>query len=136
MKTRRLRLARPRWTLGTMLLVVGWSAVVVWLNVRPRVVWRDTEGELVIGFVRYGCPWSFASVHAFREQQLSSRFHLDYLHDVRRLYANIAIGLLAVAVLTFASKYLARAIVSGVRAFVGKPPPSNGRGPLRACEDV
>ena len=45
MKTRRLRLVRPRWTLGTMLLVVGWSAVVVWLNVRPRIeVSPDLDG--------------------------------------------------------------------------------------------
>ncbi len=33
MNTRRLR---PKWTIGTMLLVVGWSSLVVWLNVRPR----------------------------------------------------------------------------------------------------
>jgi len=29
MKTRRFRLVRPKWTLGTMLLIVGWSAVVL-----------------------------------------------------------------------------------------------------------
>ncbi len=44
MKTRRLRLVRPRWTLGTMLLIVGWSAVVVWLNVRTRVLPASTDG--------------------------------------------------------------------------------------------
>jgi hypothetical protein len=41
----------------------------------------------------------------------------------KRIAANIAIGLLAVAVLTFASKYLLRATVAGLRGSVGKPPP-------------
>lgn len=101
-----------------MLLVVGWSAVAVWLNVRPRVVWRDhTEDAIVVGFVRYGCPCSFASVHAIYEQQLSSRLHLDYIHDVRRLYANITIGLVAVVVLTWGSRYLLRRMACSFRDF-------------------
>ena len=40
MNTRRLR---PKCTLGTMLLVVGWSSVVVWLNVRERIEFLDTD---------------------------------------------------------------------------------------------
>ncbi len=70
MKTRRLRLVRPRWTLGTMLLIVGWSSLVLWLNVRPRV--HEVEASPVVKvvgnhvdsgkpmrryLVEYGCPW-------------------------------------------------------------------------------
>ena len=65
MNTRRLRLARPKWTLGTMLLVVGWSAVVVWLNVRPRtctlaecpMMVRSTREPVPIYYVEHGYPW-------------------------------------------------------------------------------
>jgi len=69
MKTRRLRLVRPKWTLGTMLLIVGWSAVVVWLNVRPQVTYythwtrypldEDDWAEVSCGFPwNYWCAWS------------------------------------------------------------------------------
>ena len=126
MKTRRLRLVRPRWTLGTMLLIVGWSSVVVWLNVRPRF----TEAILYhhgvhhILFAEYGWPWSYS------DEAIDGYF--GHWH----LAANMAIGLLAVAVLTFTAKYLVRAIVAGLRAIVGKPPPSNGKGPERPSKSV
>jgi len=117
--------------MGTMLLIVGWSAVVVWLNVRPRIYGLYMVGSLTPApkeptgtcFVEYGYPWAcwFTWGEAFT---------IHY----RALAGNIAIGLLAVAVLTFASKYLVRAIVAGLRAFLSKPPPSNGKGPERASE--
>ena len=59
MNTRRLRLVRPRWTMGTMLLIVGWSAVVVWLNVRPRIEYLPIPGqEDVVYHASFGCPWT------------------------------------------------------------------------------
>ncbi len=147
MNTRRLRLVRPRWTLGTMLLVVGWSAVVVWLNVRPRVrQWKrylpDGLEPLVIDHVAYGYPWTCADRESVQSTQIPSRRFgsITYwklvpgsLPDEETIHywpltANIAIGLVAVAVLTFASKYLIRAIVAGLRAFMSKPPPDKQEG--------
>ena len=48
------------------------------------------------------------------------------------LVDNIFYGLLAVAVLTFASKCLVRAIVAGLRAFMSKPPPDKEEGPSKS----
>jgi len=105
--------------MGTMLLVVGWSAVVVWLNVRPRVRYGTEILGLDFYFciIDYGFPWT----HACSSPTVET---LGY----RLLAGNIAIGLLAVAVLTFASRLLMRAIVAGVRAFMSKPPPGNEDG--------
>ena len=125
-----------------MLLVVGWSAVVVWLNVRPRVEYRRT-GELDWHFFNYGLPFTIAgatqvSVRA-GNHTFSPRF-TDYIGnpDYRSSYwgwllaANIAIGLVAVAVLTFASKYLLRAMVAGLRGPPSKPPPDKRNGPSKS----
>jgi len=138
MKTRRLRLVRPRWTLGTMLLIVGWSAVVVWLNVRPRVNDRYIDTyingqEDYVLWVEYGCPWTYASTHHLHDpwnETPPSRVHPTYVDSYWRLATNAAIGLLAVAILTFASTCLVRGIRYAARVFVGKPPPTY-KGPER-----
>ena len=140
MNTRRLRLVRPRWTMGTMLLIVGWSAVVVWLNVRPRIEYLPIPGqEDVVYHASFGCPWTYAFDLDFFASS-PPRFGLSeaLTHDtwVWPLTGNTAIGLLAVAILTFASEYLLRGIVSGLRAFVGKPPPSNTEGPERPNQSL
>jgi len=154
MKTRRLRLVRPRWTLGTMLLVVGWSAVVVWLNVRPRtcevdrtlVIVPSSKEPVRCYLFEYGFPWICVSATWLDTpddsgaEWLINRSEMYALHEPRNehhidswpLAANIAIGLIAVLVLTVASKYLVRAVVAGLRAFVGKPPPNKGKGPSKS----
>jgi len=135
MNTRRLRLVRPKWTLGAMLLIVGWSAVVVWLNVRPRCYnqYLYVNGrEEYVCWVEYGCPWAYTSTHHIhdpRDEKPPSRLHATYIDSYWRLGGVVAIGLLAVAVLTFASRYLVRAIIAGVGAFLGKPPPTNEKCP-------
>jgi len=126
--------------MGAMLLVVGWSSVVFWLNVTPRVrYWYvPEEEEPVYGVVRYGSPLTHANFLVFRTQTAQGHRILlpslqpSQITSYRHLAANIAIGLIAVAVLTFASKYLVRAIVSGLRGFMSKPPPDKGEGPERA----
>ena len=132
MNTRRLRLVRPKWTMGTMLLIVGWSAVVVWLNVRPRdghtLTVATRSEELTVSDIQYGYPWSHATVSLTHSRLLRSHVASDYEIHYWPLAANVAIGLPAVAVLTFASEYLLRAIVSGLRALLSKPPPSNEKG--------
>jgi len=128
-----------------MLLVVGWSSLVVWLNVRPRISYMTLDGESCDPYwIDYGCPWTYA----FRANlDQSNTFRWGPMMDGAQiglekaalcdngawlLAANIAIGLLAVLVLTFASKYLVRAIVAGLRAFVGKPPPDKEEGPSKS----
>ncbi len=141
---RRLRLVRPKWTLGTMLLVVGWSAVVVWLNVRATAASDLPTGDVYMPVaIRYGYPLCYAASFTMvsgnspnPQRKLPSielsELHRYHYHSYPALTANIAIGLLAVAVLTFASKYLVRAIVAGLRAFMSKPPPDKEKGPERA----
>ena len=128
MNTRRLRLVRPRWTLGTMLLIVGWSAVVVWLNVRPRFTVAMSDGEIVSDVVYYGYPFPCAYSLMPNDWWDADQLHVDYY----TLALNVVIGVLVGAVGILPTKYLLRAIVAGLRAVLGKPPPSNSEGPERA----
>jgi len=107
-----------------MLLIVAWSSVVVWLNVRPRYVagiYHNPEGKgLHACYVEFGCPWSYAGCFA------ATATNIRPLEPVRidsypALAANAAIGLLAVAVLTWTS----RASIAVLRAFMSKPPPAD-----------
>ena len=113
-----------------MFLIVGWSSVVFWLNVRPRRVntfWSGPDGYVI----KYGFPLICSEQRIYDLRRVAphrSRGRFGYVLIYWPLAANIAIGLLAVAVLTFASKYLLRAIVAGLRRFVGKPPPAKEEG--------
>jgi len=119
---------RPKWTIGTMLIFVGWSSVVVWLNIRPNVACMSDPKEEgpIIAAVWYGCPWSYAAGFTVGTRTAQGqRIRLPSVCTIDShlaLAGNIAIGLLAVAVLTFASRYLLRRMVSGLRAVFGKPP--------------
>jgi hypothetical protein len=121
-----------------MLIIVGWSSVVVWLNVRPRL-------DRTVVFSQVGRPGLNPPQSVFFNEEYGWPFtvavglRLDEpptLHPYPgykwNLAGNIFWGLSAVAVLTFASKYLLRAIVAGSRALLSKPPPTNGKGPKRA----
>jgi hypothetical protein len=82
----------------------------------PETVTYDEE---------YGWPWTVAvglTFHNSTTRQLYPRCKMQ-------LAGNITIGLLTVAVLTFASMYLVRAIVAGLRAAFGKPQLSKEEGP-------
>jgi len=158
MNTRRLR---PKWTLGTMLILVGWSSVVLWLNVRPRVQeleaapitksgggFVDSEDPTQMWMAEYGFPWRHAFafwdakggvsddsplglvVTSFKPSGIPvPRLPLsEYRLISWRLAGNIAIGLLAVFILTWTSKYHLRAILSALRATMSKPPPENLNG--------
>jgi len=85
-------------------------------------------------WARYGCPWGHAYGFGISHPPNAPRLFPDYKIRYWLLAANIAIGLLAVAVLTFASKYLVRATVAGVRRLLSKPPPDKEKGPERASE--
>ena len=119
MNTRRLR---PKWTLGTMLLVVGWSSVVVWLNVTPRVRHLPLlASEELVCKRDYGFPLTYAYatyLHPHTEPCPPLGFHLGILStcDYSALVQNIAKGLIAVVILTWTSK----AILSALRAFMSR----------------
>ena len=115
----KIRHLRAKWTLGTTLLVVTWSPVMVWLNVRPRTV-----GSIFGTIPLYGWPWTYA-IQFSADPNVPPGFSTDSIYRYWPFAANTAIGLLAVAVLTFASKYLLRAITAALRAFMSKPPPAN-----------
>jgi len=112
-----------------MLLVVGWSSVVFWLNVRPSVqYYNDDDFHRCIS--SYGFPFAI-TIEVLTSERPSLRSQAEFIFPLcyDTLAANIAIGLLAVAVLTFASKYLVRATVAGVKSFLSKPPPDKEEGP-------
>jgi hypothetical protein len=126
--------------MGTLLLIVGWSSVVVWLNVRPRVDSRVVFTRITTGFKppesvtfneQYGWPLTVAVGLRFDKPPARQPYPGYKWH----LAANIAIGLLAVTVLTFASRYLLRRMVSGLRAVFGKPPPTSEEGNEGECPD-
>jgi hypothetical protein len=104
--------------------------VVVWLNVRPRLASRISHirfdaQEIVYGTVEYGCPWPYTSIGYKGDPSSLPVFRPYWKARYWPLTANIAIGLIAVAVLTFASRYLLRRMASGLKALFGKPPPAN-----------
>lgn len=121
MNSQWLRRVRPKWSIGTLLIVVAWSSFVVWLNISPRIARKETflghSGEnAVVGTIEYGCPWSYASVLAMGERLMSLPFRPSYINSYWELVGNIAVGMLAVAVLTLMSKYLLCRIVSGFKS--------------------
>ena len=94
---------------------------------RPKVVTTVFFANETTYVVSYGYPCDYAIGQSSSNPHPSVRQEDVFTYE--GLAANIAIGLLAVAVLTFASKYLVRAIVAGLRAFRSKPPPDNEKGP-------
>ncbi len=114
-----------------MLLIVGWSSVVVWLNVQPgygpTLTFATRSEKLSVSEIQYGFPWSHASVS--QRDSLISGLGSEYTIHYWALAGNVAVGILAVAVLTWGSTCLRRDIASGLRAAFGKPPGTNEEGP-------
>jgi len=118
------------------------------LNIRATAASDLPTGDVYMPVaIRYGYPLCYAASFTMvsgnspnPKRELPSielsELHRYHYHSYPSLAANIAIGLLAVAVLTFASRHLLRAIVAGLRAFLSKPPPDNEEGPKRASESV
>jgi hypothetical protein len=129
---------RPKWTTATLLLIVGWSSVVVWLNVLPRRrhhVEQFAFGDAIPQYVSedtYGWPEKYSgrfsegrnSPRLLFRPALDDTWRISKWTVARALIINTVVGLIAVVVLTFASRYLLRRMVSGLRAVFGKPPPA------------
>jgi hypothetical protein len=114
--------------LATLLIAMAWSAVMVWLNTTPRV-WhvshwvQGTKSMTVV--TDFGWPW-----HYFRDIEFDRNPALDLLilHDPKQsnhwaLAADVAVGVLLVAVLTWASSQLLRGVTSSLRR--NRLPPSS-----------
>ena len=113
------KLARFRFSLATMLLMVAWSAAVVRMNTTPRFTVieifapKGYTGNLPGPYTLrgYGWPWACASY----------RTHLEW--SCRALVGDAVVAVLLVTVLTWSSRHLWRRIK---RVFCPAEPPLNG----------
>ncbi len=116
----RPRRIRPTWTIGTLLIVVAWSSAVVWLNIRPRT---DSRAVFTTHTTSFNPPvsvtfteeygWPFTVAVGFRVDKPPAR--QLYPRYKKHLAGNAIIGMMAVAVLTFLSKYLLNRIMFAFR---------------------
>ena len=108
---------RPKWTIGTVLLMVGWSSVVFWLNIRPQIYTFDLVAPVddgsVYGIVHYGFPFVYASSRFTQHPSDPYAFH-PHFWDSSNLVRDVVHGIVAVALLTWGSCYLLRRIKSGM----------------------
>ncbi len=116
-------LFRFRFSLATLLLLVAWSAVALWMNVTPRVSSHQVAaGTWVFGVevseaferhvARWGWPCCYAADSSFERASLSRlppRGQIDY----RALFLDIAVGVLLIGALTWGSSQVLRRV--GVR---------------------
>ena len=104
------RLAHFRFSLGTLLLAVAWSAVVVWLNITAgEVQVDDPNAPFGPGYrwLHYGWPWTYAW-DVCRLHVPPNGVHFAWYSWV--LVLDTVVGILIVAVLTWASGYLSRRV--------------------------
>jgi hypothetical protein len=114
--TRRLRF---RFSLLTMLIAVAWSAVVVWVNLMPRIVHErvlDLRGNGFLDqyLIRWGWPFPYSDSIAFYLYPVSE-LQPDTIDRPWSLAGDIAVGLLLVVVLTWASNQLLRRVGARLR---------------------
>ena len=113
----RNRRERPRWTLATVLLLVSWSPLAIWLNVRAR------EAEIYIQrtdsttyWAYYGFPWLFG---AGTTNVVSSTFRPGHttVFSYGALFGDVVLGLAGVALLTRVSRCLLRRLMPILAAY-------------------
>jgi hypothetical protein len=106
------RLARPQFSLATLVLAMAWSAVVVWLNVTPRLDFPNyVPGDLRIGKVECGWPLGYAWI--FATDPLPPQLpgpELRWYWSGWSLTGDFVVGALLVVVLTWASNLLLRRV--------------------------
>lgn len=103
---------RRRWlqfSLRTMLIVVAWSAVVVWMNTTPHY----SEDSRWLSRVKFGWPWTYDSGYHFSAKSFYSDPRNRYSFPELPLYksdnywalvSDVAVGVLLVTALTVASE--------------------------------
>ena len=112
---RRIRRLRPKWTISTLLIVVAWSSVVIWLNCTPRVYIHTAVDPVNPGGLEYGYPWTYGVQDGWSSPWGLITVRPSHIFSYWRLAGNAVVGLLAVVVLTWGSGYLLRRITFGVK---------------------
>jgi hypothetical protein len=108
-----VKAARFRFSVGTLLIVVMWSAVVSWMNTRPGhpspyVTWNSSRSFVHSLDWNYGWPLTCVTCRTdYRPEQLA-RGAVPVAWYPWNVVANVAIGVLLVAVLTWGSAFLLR----------------------------
>ena len=101
-----------QFSLQTMLIAVAWSSTVFWLNIKPHTVDISPQ-QFTYG---YGLPWLCDERYLYGVPLDSSPWRHQRITTIgfhhRAFAGNVAIGILAVAVLTFVSKFLLSRIMS------------------------
>ncbi len=113
----RRRSSRPKWMIGTLLLVIGWSIAVISLNIRPQIhmfdlLDPDDDGS-VRGMAHYGFPFVYAT-STFVQGPSNTREFRPHTWDGASLASDVLFGFGAVYTLTFGSVYLLRRIIFGL----------------------
>lgn len=104
-----MKLPRFRFGLATLLIAMAWSAVAVWVNIRPRVVvWPELRPE---GFAvaYYGWPWCYTFVPLSSAAKVPRFGNVHVLPwGYRALAEDAAVGVVLVVLLSWASSQLLR----------------------------
>jgi hypothetical protein len=122
------KLPRLRFSLATLLLVVSWSAVMLWVNTTPCVVNRDQPTEtLELWGAYYGWPWAYnlgiILVGIGGERPPINRVDVKWWPWA--MVGDAVVGVLLVALLTWGSGYLWRRVRHGFRRAESTPADAN-----------
>jgi hypothetical protein len=116
------RFLRFRFILASLLLAVTWSGVAVWVNITPRfrgfthVTYGDNELPPESWSAEYGWPWTYRLCNGFFDSPHDlPRLQAEMVSGYSALSGDIAVGLLLVAVLTWASSQLLRRVADRLR---------------------
>jgi hypothetical protein len=118
------RFIRPQFSLATLLIAMAWSGGMVWMNVTPRVEsskGSETDERTVVAVLAYGWPCAYFSFFAWYTLPHQPRQESMKIDSPWALAADVAIGLLLVAVLTWISSLLLRRVAARLRR--GRHPP-------------
>lgn len=107
------RLLRPQFSLATLLIAMAWSAVMVWVNVTPHVT-RYRVG-IHASVVEIGWPWTYAWCLQTSEDAIAPQRRIIKVIGSWPIVSNAVVGVLLVAVLTWASSLLLRRVAARLR---------------------
>lgn len=108
-----IKSVRLRFSLATLLLVVSWSAPVLWLNttalVPPPLDDSDNNECSGIADIGFGWPWEYTrTLVGCVDSYQRVRVEPAMLSNYRALVGDAVVGILLVAVLTCTSAFLLR----------------------------
>lgn len=112
------RFIRPQFSLATLLIAMAWSGVVVWINIKPHAIVARRLTQLAPTeefFLEAECGCPFCHLTKIGISSSPDRFEAGFT-DVSWHYwalaADVAVGVLLVVVLAWASSQLLRRVTS------------------------